>query len=192
MKTTSQCKLLISKKKNILTHLISNRNRIQYKVDADKGFRYSQSFKSYVCQRKNHFQVSLQVLIDKDANYVRVDGHYHKIDHYRLNIYAVRDEQKTEKVKIKQSNKNDQRHLNYEPLIIKKLELNNSNHVSAKRLHFGEITRNNKPLQNNMPNQKQRYFILNVDFEVVVADGLVFKLHSIESEKIIVRVIIII
>jgi len=34
-------------------------------VDADKGFNFSPQDDSFVCQKKNHFQVTLRVTIDE-------------------------------------------------------------------------------------------------------------------------------
>jgi len=31
-----------------------------YRVDADKGFNFSNTDDAFVCQKKNHFQVNLQ------------------------------------------------------------------------------------------------------------------------------------
>ena len=81
------------------------------------------------------------------------------------------------------------RHFPYAPLIIKKLLPNETNLLIAKKLHFGQVTRNNKLSINNLPNPQQCYFNLIVEMKVVAADGQAFSLYSVESEeKIIVRV----
>ena len=162
-----------------------------YKVDADKGFHYSEIFESYISQRKNHFQITIQVLVHALVKYVRAHEQYYEIDHYQLEIYAIKNEDKSERIEIHQSNKGDRRHLKYMPIEFKALLPNQENRQSAKRLHFGEITKFNKYV-NMSPNPKQRYFTLVVELQVVTTTGNTFVLFSTESEKrIIVRVSVI-
>ncbi|GIY13470.1 myelin regulatory factor [Caerostris extrusa] len=42
-----------------------------FRVDADKGFNYSNADESFVCQKKNHFQVTVHVQPVADAHYAR-------------------------------------------------------------------------------------------------------------------------
>ena len=156
-----------------------------FKIGADKGFQYSNVCGSYICQRKNHFQLSIQILVDKIAKYVYTEGHYHEIGYYTIEIYAIRNEFRTEKVQICQSN-TDRRHVKYEP-VIQRFEPTDDNRVVIKRLHFSEITKNNK-FSNQKPNSMQRYFILIVELRVHLTNGKKCVLYSVESERIIVRV----
>ena len=117
-----------------------------------------------------------------------MESQYEEIDHYMLEIYAVKSEQKQCRIEINQSNSKTRKHLKYEPLVFKKLEPNQDNLVSARRLHFGEITKNNKFIS-NCPNENQKYFNLIVEVKVVTKNGNSFIIHSVESDKkIIVRV----
>ncbi len=111
---------------------------------------------------------------------------FHEIDHFELDVYAVKNELQTDRVDIHQSGL-ARRHFKYEPLVIKKLEAFEANRVSAKRLHFAATTKNNKFL-NREVNPMQRYFILVVEFKAVTTDGQNFIIYSVESERIIVRV----
>ena len=160
---------------------------MKHKVDADKGFAYSGTYSSYISQRKNHFQITLQTLVDKTAKYVFYNGQLYEIDHFELHIYAVKSEFKSDRIEIRQSNIGDRRHLEYKPMCIRRLEVNNDNHITAKRLHFGQITKNNKCI-NHMPNPKQRFFNLVVELKVTTLNQNSFLIYAAESENIIVRV----
>lgn len=61
-----------------------------YKVDADKGFNFSMSDNSFVCQKKNHFQITCHIGISGDPKYVRTPEGVKKIDHYCLHFYGVK------------------------------------------------------------------------------------------------------
>jgi len=43
---------------------------IGYRVDADKGFNFSPQDDSFVCQKKNHFQVTLRVTVDERERFL--------------------------------------------------------------------------------------------------------------------------
>lgn len=61
-----------------------------YKVDADKGFNFSMSDNSFVCQKKNHFQITCHIGIAGDPKYVRTPEGVKKIDHYCLHFFGVK------------------------------------------------------------------------------------------------------
>lgn len=42
-----------------------------YRVDADKGFNFSSSDDAFVCQKKNHFQITCHAQLQGQAVYVR-------------------------------------------------------------------------------------------------------------------------
>lgn len=41
-----------------------------YRVDADKGFNFSNADDAFVCQKKNHFQVRMIKIVDKLRDYL--------------------------------------------------------------------------------------------------------------------------
>ena len=155
---------------------------------ADKGFSYAENLNVYICQRKNHFQITAQTLVDKVPKYFYAENRFQLIDHYKLNIHAIKSEQKSEFVEIRQSKSTDRKHFKYEPLRIEKLESMKMSSLTAKRLHFGEVTKNNKMLGNNILNPRQRFFKLIVEMQVISNEGQTSLLYSYESEIVIVRV----
>ena len=48
------------------------RPHVTFRVDADKGFNYSPSDDAFVCQKKNHFQVTVHIVLCGLPKYVRV------------------------------------------------------------------------------------------------------------------------
>ena len=62
-----------------------------YRVDADKGFNFSVSDDSSVCQKKNHFQVTAHVELHGRPKFVKTpDGQVQPIDAYYLHFYGVK------------------------------------------------------------------------------------------------------
>ena len=62
----------------------------QYRVDADKGFNFSVSDDSFVCQKKNHFQVTCHIGVSGDPKYVRTPEGVKKIDQYCIHFYGIK------------------------------------------------------------------------------------------------------
>lgn len=62
----------------------------QYRVDADKGFNFSVADDSFVCQKKNHFQITCHIGITGDPKYVRTHEGVKKIDHYCLHFHGIK------------------------------------------------------------------------------------------------------
>lgn len=44
----------------------------QFRVDADKGFNYSFADEAFVCQKKNHLQVSCSILTEMLTKYIMI------------------------------------------------------------------------------------------------------------------------
>lgn len=45
---------------------------VTFRVDADKGFNFSSPDDAFVCQKKNHFQVTVHVLLSGMPKYIRL------------------------------------------------------------------------------------------------------------------------
>lgn len=79
---------------------------ITYHVDADKGFNYSNADEAFVCQKKNHFQVTVHIQSYTTPVYVRPVGAaetLHKVDNFCLHFYGVKLESPTQTIKVEQS-----------------------------------------------------------------------------------------
>lgn len=78
-------------KKNQLLKLKSfSRPPPNYRVDADKGFNFSNADDAFVCQKKNHFQVTIHVQPIGEPHYVKTPDGVKKIDHFYLHFNGVK------------------------------------------------------------------------------------------------------
>jgi len=154
-----------------------------YRVDADKGFNFSVPDDSFVCQKKNHFQVTVHVGMSGDPRYVKTENGPKKIDHYCIHFKGVKMESTSQSIKIEQS-QSDRSKKPFHPV---RMDIVNDqvSKVTVGRLHFSETTSNNMR-KKGKPNPDQRYFLLVVAFHVHSGDEN-FMLAAHASERIIVR-----
>lgn len=62
-----------------------------YHVDTDKGFVYSVADEAFVCQKKNHFQVTVHVGgTAADPHYVHTAGGTLEVDHLLVKVFGVK------------------------------------------------------------------------------------------------------
>lgn len=75
-----------------MTYAFINNHRplINFRVDADKGFNFSNADDAFVCQKKNHFQVTVHVQPIGEPHYVRTPDGVKKIDHFYLHFNGVK------------------------------------------------------------------------------------------------------
>ncbi len=66
-----------------------------YRVDADKGFNFSLSDDAFVCQKKNHFQVTVYIGMPGDPNYVKTSEGLQPIECFLLKLNGVKVSQTT-------------------------------------------------------------------------------------------------
>lgn len=64
---------------------------MSYRVDADKGFNFSTHDEAFVCQKKNHFQVTVHVVFSAFPEYIRsADNDVQNIDSFHLNFHGIK------------------------------------------------------------------------------------------------------
>ncbi|KAJ8949188.1 hypothetical protein NQ318_021681 [Aromia moschata] len=154
-----------------------------YRVDADKGFNFSNADDAFVCQKKNHFQVTCHVQLLGDAQFVKTPDGLQKISSFHLHFYGVKHDCPTQTIRVEQS-QSDRSKKPFHPVLV---ELVNSQvtKVTVGRLHFSETTSNNMR-KKGKPNPEQRYFQLVVGLHAHTTNGN-FPVVSHASQKIIVR-----
>ena len=59
-------------------------------MDADKGFNFSVPDEAFVCQKKNHFQVTVHIGLQGNPKYVRTPEGVKKIEEYHVHFYGVK------------------------------------------------------------------------------------------------------
>lgn len=61
-----------------------------YRVDADKGFNFSLADDAFVCQKKNHFQVTVYIGMLGDPKYIKTSDGLQPIDCFYLKLNGVK------------------------------------------------------------------------------------------------------
>ncbi|KAG8226413.1 hypothetical protein J437_LFUL012509 [Ladona fulva] len=74
-----------------------------YRVDADKGFNFSNADDAFVCQKKNHFQITCHAQLQGDAQFVKTPEGLKKIGSFHLHFYGVKVESPSQTIKVEQS-----------------------------------------------------------------------------------------
>ncbi|XP_072948482.1 uncharacterized protein [Epargyreus clarus] len=153
-----------------------------YVVGADKGFNYSQIDEAFVCQKKNHFQVTCQIQMQGDPHYVKATDGYKKINNFCLHFYGVKAEDPSQEVRVEQS-QSDRTKKPFHPVPV---ELRREGaKVTVGRLHFAETTNNNMR-KKGRPNPDQRHFQLVVALRAHTTQAdFIIAAHA--SDRIIVR-----
>lgn len=90
---TSNCFLIVVStgiQQHVIHCLYSFRPSPTYRVDADKGFNYSIPDEAFVCQKKNHFQVTVHIGLQGHSKYVRTPDGIKKIEDFFVHFYGVK------------------------------------------------------------------------------------------------------
>ncbi|XP_037941211.1 myelin regulatory factor-like [Teleopsis dalmanni] len=156
---------------------------VYYRVDADKGFNFSVSDDAFVCQKKNHFQITCHARLQGEAKFVKTPSGLEKIKSFHLHFYGVKLEAPNQTIRVEQS-QSDRSKKPFYPVPID-LQSHIVSKITVGRLHFSETTNNNMR-KKGRPNPEQRYFQLIVGLHVHTASGN-FPVISQGSERIIVR-----
>uniref|UniRef100_A0A671K133 Myelin regulatory factor-like protein n=1 Tax=Sinocyclocheilus anshuiensis TaxID=1608454 RepID=A0A671K133_9TELE len=154
-----------------------------YHVDTDKGFSYSTADEAFVCQKKNHFQVTVHIGMVGDPRFVRTSGGLMPIESFHVNLFGVKLEAQNHFITIEQS-QSDRSKKPFLPVRVN-LPGDKITKVTLGRLHFSETTANNMR-KNGKPNPDQRYFKMVVGLYATVKEER-FLLVANVSERIIVR-----
>lgn len=71
-------------------HLPTFRPMLTYRVDADKGFNFSVGDDAFVCQKKNHFQVTVYIGMLGEPKYVKTPEGLKPLDCFYLKLHGVK------------------------------------------------------------------------------------------------------
>ncbi|KAJ8939737.1 hypothetical protein NQ314_011023 [Rhamnusium bicolor] len=141
-------------------HLLCDQNLTElpiphYRVDADKGFNFSNADDAFVCQKKNHFQITCHVQLLGDAQFVKTPDGFQKISSFHLHFYGVKHDCPTQTIRVEQS-QSDRSKKPFHPVLV---ELVNSQvtKVTVGRLHFSETTSNNMRKKESLTQNKDTF-----------------------------------
>ncbi|KAG8438169.1 hypothetical protein GDO86_008747 [Hymenochirus boettgeri] len=154
-----------------------------YKVDADKGFNFSIGDDAFVCQKKNHFQVTVYIGMIGEPKYVKTPEGILPLECFYLKLNGVKLEAINQSINIEQS-QSDRSKRPFHPVTLS-LPPEQVTKVTVGRLHFSETTANNMR-KKGKPNPDQRYFLLVVALQVQ-AQNQTYLVAAQASERIIVR-----
>ncbi|XP_063800737.1 myelin regulatory factor isoform X8 [Pseudophryne corroboree] len=155
-----------------------------YKVDADKGFNFSVGDDAFVCQKKNHFQVTVYIGMIGEPKYVKTPEGILPLECFYLKLNGVKLEAINQSISIEQS-QSDRSKRPFHPVTMS-LPPDQVTKVTVGRLHFSETTANNMR-KKGKPNPDQRYFLLVVALQAQ-AQNQTYLVAAQASERIIVRV----
>uniref|UniRef100_A0A8C4ET11 Myelin regulatory factor n=1 Tax=Dicentrarchus labrax TaxID=13489 RepID=A0A8C4ET11_DICLA len=154
-----------------------------YRVDADKGFNFSLADDAFVCQKKNHFQVTVYVGMLGDPKYIKTSEGLQPIDCFYLKLNGVKVEAMNQSISVEQS-QSDRSKRPFKPVLVT-LPSEQVTKVTVGRLHFSETTANNMR-KKGKPNPDQRYFMLVVALHAQ-SHSQSYTVAAQVSERIIVR-----
>uniref|UniRef100_A0A3Q4HF16 Myelin regulatory factor n=1 Tax=Neolamprologus brichardi TaxID=32507 RepID=A0A3Q4HF16_NEOBR len=152
-----------------------------YRVDADKGFNFSLADDAFVCQKKNHFQVTVYIGMLGDPKYVKTSEGLQPIDCFYLKLNG-QVEAMNQSISVEQS-QSDRSKRPFKPVVT--LPSDQVTKVTVGRLHFSETTANNMR-KKGKPNPDQRYFMLVVALHAQ-SHNQSYTVAAHVSERIIVR-----
>ncbi|XP_026220502.1 myelin regulatory factor isoform X4 [Anabas testudineus] len=161
-----------------------------YRVDADKGFNFSLADDAFVCQKKNHFQVTVYIGMLGDPKYIKTSEGLQPIDCFYLKLNGVKAsdgkmvEAMNQSISVEQS-QSDRSKRPFKPVLVT-LPPEQVTKVTVGRLHFSETTANNMR-KKGKPNPDQRYFMLVVALHAQ-SHSQSYTVAAHVSERIIVRV----
>ncbi|PKU47801.1 myelin regulatory factor-like protein [Limosa lapponica baueri] len=156
---------------------------VGYHIVTDKGFNFSTTDDAFVCQKKNHFQITVHIGITGHPKYVKTQLGGKPIEKFYLKAFGVKVEAPNQTIAIEQS-QSDRSKKTFHPVKVD-LPGDQITKVTLGRLHFSETTANNMR-KKGKPNPDQRYFMLVVGLYAVSQDQF-YLLSANVSEKIIVR-----
>ncbi|XP_009945959.1 PREDICTED: myelin regulatory factor-like protein, partial [Leptosomus discolor] len=156
---------------------------VGYHIVTDKGFNFSTTDDAFVCQKKNHFQITVHIGITGHPKYVKTQLGGKPIEKFFLKAFGIKVEAPNQTITIEQS-QSDRSKKTFHPVKVD-LPGDQITKVTLGRLHFSETTANNMR-KKGKPNPDQRYFMLVVGLYAVSQEQF-YLLSANVSEKIIVR-----
>lgn len=156
---------------------------VGYRVVTDKGFNFSPADEAFVCQKKNHFQITIHIQVWGSPKFVKTQMGLKPIEMFYLKPFGVKVEATNQIIAIEQSQADRSKKI-FNPVKINLLA-DQVTKVTLGRLHFSETTANNMR-KKGKPNPDQRYFMLVVGL-YAANQGQFYLLSAHISERIIVR-----
>lgn len=149
----------------------------------DKGFKRSRESDSFICQKKNHFQVTLALQMAAEPAYVATQVGMLRISGLYVVLHGIKLEAPHVKIHLEQSLP-DRTKRTFKPVPLN-LAGNDVYRITIGRLHFSEPTANNMR-KRGRPNPQQNFFGLVVTIAAKAGDAY-YTVASLASERLVVR-----
>ncbi|KAM6154218.1 myelin regulatory factor-like protein [Erethizon dorsatum] len=156
---------------------------VGYQVVTDKGFNFSPADEAFVCQKKNHFQITIHIQVWGSPKFVKTQMGLKPVEMFYLKAFGIKVEATNQIIAIEQSQADRSKRV-FSPVKIDLLA-DQVTKVTLGRLHFSETTANNMR-KKGKPNPDQRYFKLVVGLYAANQEQF-YMLCAHISERIIVR-----
>lgn len=59
-------------------------------MDTDKGFLYSGTDEAFVCQKKNHFQVTAHIGVATEPRFIRTPRGPQEVNHFLIKVFGIK------------------------------------------------------------------------------------------------------
>lgn len=156
-----------------------------FTVEADKGFNFSTVDDSFVCQKKNHFQVTVNIGVINQPKFLKINKELKPIKYFGLSLYGIKLESESTTIDLEQSAVDRSK----KPFKSHKVDLSGCEdpiRITIGRLHFSHTTENNMR-KKGRPNPEQKYFSLVVSLNAFTTEEEMYTVLAHVSERIIVR-----
>nr|XP_008114822.1 PREDICTED: myelin regulatory factor-like protein [Anolis carolinensis] len=156
---------------------------VGYHIVTNKGFNFSAVDDAFVCQKKNHFQITVYIRVVGNPAFVKTHLGLKPVEMFCLKAFGIKVDAPNQVIVIEQSQSDRSKKI-FSPVKIN-LPGDQVTKVTMAKLHFSETTANNMR-KKGKPNPDQRYFMLVAGLYAVSQDQS-YLVAAHVSEKIIVR-----
>ncbi|XP_062989962.1 myelin regulatory factor-like protein [Elgaria multicarinata webbii] len=167
----------------LFNHNYEKLPNVEYHVVTNKGFNFSAVDDAFICQKKNHFQITVYIRVVGSPKFVKTHLGLKPVEMFYLKVFGIKMEAPNQVIVIEQSQSNRSKKL-FSPVKVDLLG-DQVTKVTMVRLHFSETTANNMR-KKGKPNPDQRYFMLVAGLYAFCQDQSYLVAAHI-SEKIVVR-----
>ncbi|XP_060135643.1 myelin regulatory factor-like protein isoform X1 [Zootoca vivipara] len=173
----------ISPWSSLFNHNYEKLPDVGYYIVTNKGFNFSTADSAFVCQKKNHFQITVYIRVVGHPKFVKTHFGLKPVEKFYLKTFGIKMEAPNQVITIEQSQP-DRSKKPFYPVHVD-LPGDQVTKVTLARLHFSETTANNMR-KKGKPNSDQRYFMLVAGLYAVSQDQP-YLVAAHVSERIIVR-----
>ncbi|XP_042323937.1 LOW QUALITY PROTEIN: myelin regulatory factor-like protein [Sceloporus undulatus] len=138
---------------SLFNHSYEKLPDVGYHIVTNKGFNFSSVDDAFVCQKKNHFQITVYIRVVGNPEFVKTHLGLKPVDMFHLKAFGIKVDAPNQVIIIEQS-QSDRSKKTLSPVKLR-LPGDQVTKVTMARLHFSETTANNMR-KKGKPNPEQR------------------------------------